>query len=90
MSEIAIDDALLEKARCVAAEQGYTSLEEFVTSAVAAKVERARRERLLASARTVRSKLEAAGLTEAEVLDDFERFRDDLWQKRQAGEIQAP
>jgi hypothetical protein len=90
MSEIAIDDALLEKARRVAAEQGYASLEEFVSSAVAAKVERAGRETLLASTGTIHSKLEAAGQTEAEVLDDFERFRDELWQKRQRGEIQAP
>jgi hypothetical protein len=86
MQQIALDEALLARARALAEQEGYTTVEAFVADAVAERLRRSGRQRFLASALRRRERLLAAGTSEEEVLEDFERFRDELWRAHPRGE----
>lgn len=86
MSEIVIDDELLARAREVATSEGFASLEEFVASVLAERVRQPRQADFREGTRTIQEAVSAAGLTESQVLDDFERFRDELWRREAATE----
>ena len=79
MSNVAIDEELLTKARAEAARTGFPTVDEFVSDAVRRALMDSKRARFRESARVVREAAEAAGLPEeAEALADFERFRETL------------
>jgi hypothetical protein len=82
MTMIAIDDDLLSKARQEAARAGFPTVDEYVAHLLAREIDEARRRRLRESTAQTRKAMLAAGLTEEEILEDFERFRDELWQER--------
>jgi hypothetical protein len=78
MSMIAIHDDLLSKAREEAARAGFSTVDEFVSHAIARDIDEARRRQLRESTAETRKAMLAAGLSEEEILADFERFRSQL------------
>ena len=76
MTEIRIDDDLCACARKAAEREGYASLEAFVTAAIAERVQRPKRRSFLEAAHRLRERLAAEGLSEEEILAEFERSRE--------------
>lgn len=80
---ITISPKLISRASQIAKREGFESLEEFVENLIADKIEeyemkKKSKARVFKMAREVREAIKEAGLTEEELIEDFERFRDTL------------
>jgi hypothetical protein len=75
---VAVQDQLFERVEEAARKAGYIGVEDFVTEALEEKMLRLKRERFASAADRIRARREELGVTEEEILADFERFRDEL------------
>jgi metal-responsive CopG/Arc/MetJ family transcriptional regulator len=80
---ITISQKLVSRASKIAKKEGFESLEEFVEDLIADKIEeyemkKRSKAKVFKLAREVRKALKEAGLTEEELMEDFERFRNTL------------
>jgi Arc/MetJ-type ribon-helix-helix transcriptional regulator len=78
MQQITIEEDLLAQAHAAAEQEGYSSVDDFVASAIQERLGRFRKERFLQASQRIRKGLHASGLTEEQVPADFEQFRDEL------------
>ncbi len=79
MRTIAIDEELFDEASKWASRSGFDTLDRFVFSAVEEKILQAKREALARSGDFICNRMDELGITEEEILGDFERFRTELY-----------
>jgi hypothetical protein len=76
MKPIQLDEDLLSRAREAAQREGFGTVDEFVAAAVTEWVMRPQRRRFLELAGQLRERVVEGGLTEGELLADFDQWRD--------------
>ena len=79
MRSIAVNEELLGEASEWPSRLGQDALDRFVISAADEKILQAKREAFAKSSESIRRRMEELGITEEEILADFERFRTELY-----------
>jgi len=75
MPAILLSDSLSKEINKVAREFGYTEEKQFIEDMLKEKILECKREIFMKGVADIRRKLAVKGLTEDEIIADFERFR---------------
>lgn len=75
MRTILLSDSLSKEINQVAREFGYTEERQFIEDMLKEKVLEYKRQMFMKGVANIRRKLAVKGLTEGEIIADFERFR---------------
>ena len=75
MRTILLSDSLSKEINKVAREFGYTEEKQFIEDMLKEKILEYKRQMFLKGVANIRRKLATKGLTEDEIIADFERFR---------------
>ncbi len=75
MPAILLSDSLLKEINKVAREFGYTEEKQFIEDMLKEKILDCKRQMFMKGVADIRRKLAVKGLTEDEIIADFERFR---------------
>jgi len=78
MAIIAISDELVHQAKLLAARAGYSTLESLIEEAIRQKLIQLQAEESQLLTQQIRDKMQEKGISEEEILADFERFRQSL------------
>ena len=81
MATVVISDELLQQAKQAAITAGYASPDLLIEEAIAQKIESLRSEASDRLTQHIRERMISAGLSEEEILADFEEFRQSLYKE---------
>ena len=83
MATITISDALARQAKLAAVRAAYSTPESLIEEAVEQRLLQLQAEESQTLTQRIRSKMQEKGITEAEILSDFEQFRQSLLQEEE-------
>jgi 4-hydroxy-3-methylbut-2-enyl diphosphate reductase IspH len=83
MATIAISDELAYQAKLVAARAGYSTPESLIEEAIRQKLVQLQAEESQRLTQRIRNKMQEKGISEEEIVADFERFRQSLLRETQ-------
>ena len=75
MRTILLSDSLVKEINKIAREFGYTEEKQFIEDMLKEKIMECKRQMFMKGVANIRRKLAVKGLTEDEIIADFERFR---------------
>ena len=88
MATIAISDELARQARVIATRAGYPTPESLIEEAIRQKLVQLQAEESQRLTQRIRNKMQEKGISEEEILADFERFRQSI--SKEASESTTP